>query len=168
MDEELRRHMDDAGGAALGARLRRLSERIDREVGALYAAHGEAMEQRWFGTLHLLDRYGPLSVVQLAQALGVSHVAISQVRAALEQAGLVHLEADPADARRRMLSLSDKGRGLVQRLRPIWDALTNSARELDAEAGGVVAALDRLEKALDRASVGERARPWIDGLPAKE
>jgi DNA-binding MarR family transcriptional regulator len=159
----LRRFTNQAGGAALGARLRRLSERIDREVGALYAARGEAMEQRWYGVLNLLDRFGPLGVVQLAQAMGVTHVAVSQVREALERAGLIALAPDPADARRRLLSLSAKGRDLVARLRPLWDALANSARELDAEAGGVVAALDRLEKALDATSVADRAKPWLDG-----
>jgi len=163
MTDEIRAYIAQAGGAALGARLRRLSERIDREVGALYAARGEGMEQRWFGTLDLLDRFGPLGVTQLAQALGVTHVAISQVRESLERAGLIRLDADPADARRRLLSLSAAGRALVDRLRPLWDALNNSARARDAEAGGVVAILDQLEKALDSASVAERARPWLDG-----
>lgn len=163
MSDDLRAYTTQAGGAALGARLRRLSERIDREVGALYAARGEKMEQRWFGTLDLLDRFGPLAVVQLSQALGVTHVAVSQVRESLERAGLIRLERDPADARRRLLSLSEEGRALVARLRPLWQALSESARALDAEAGGVVALLDRLEQALDRSSVAERARPWLEG-----
>lgn len=161
-EDRLRAYIGELGGAALGARLRRLSERIDREIAVLYAQRGEAMEQRWLSPLDLIDRFGPLSVGQLAQALGVTHVAISQVREQLERAGLVSLHPDPADGRRRLLSLSEEGRALVARLRPLWDAMAGSARDLDAEAGGTVAALARLEAALDRASVAERARPWID------
>jgi DNA-binding MarR family transcriptional regulator len=162
LDRQLRAYMAELGGAALGARLRRLSERIDREIAALYAARGETMEQRWLSPLDLLDRFGPLSVGQMAQALGVSHVAISQVREQLERSGLVRLDPDHADGRRRLLSLSDKGRALVARLRPLWNAMVASAKALDAEAGGTVAALGRLEAALDRASVLERAGPWLD------
>jgi DNA-binding MarR family transcriptional regulator len=163
MTDEPRGHTDRADGAALGARLRRLSERIDRELAALYAARGEAIEQRWFGTLDLLDKFGPLSVGELAEAMGITHVSVSQTRQSLQDAGLVALEGDPNDRRRRLLQLTPAGRALVDRLRPLWDALSSSARELDAEAGGVVAVLDRLEAALDRASVAARAEPWLKG-----
>jgi hypothetical protein len=57
------------------ARLRRLSERIDREVGALYAARGEKMEQRWFGTLDLLDRF--LGVTLAHGVTGIPYVVIT-------------------------------------------------------------------------------------------
>jgi hypothetical protein len=39
------------GGAAIGARLRRLSDRIDREADGLYSALGIDFEQRWFGVM---------------------------------------------------------------------------------------------------------------------
>ena len=44
-----------SGGAAIGARLRRLSDRIDREADGLYAAFGIDFEQRWFGTFLRCD-----------------------------------------------------------------------------------------------------------------
>lgn len=146
-----------AGGSALGARLRRLSERIDREVTQFYAEQGVIFEQRWYGTLNLLDRYDSLTVGELSEALGISHVSVSQTRDSLHKAGLVNTAADPDDARRRILRLSKKGRNLVNRLKPTWDALSASAEALDREAGGVVDLLDRLENALDRVSVSERA-----------
>jgi MarR family transcriptional regulator, organic hydroperoxide resistance regulator len=159
--DALKNYTTRAGGAALGARLRRLSERIDREIAQVYAEHGERVEQRWFGALDLLDRFGPLTGGELAGALGITHVSISQTRDSLDRAGLVSSEPDAADGRRRILKLTDAGQALVGRLRPLWDALSDSARDLDAEAGGVVAALDRLERALDRASVIERARTSV-------
>ncbi|OYQ33985.1 hypothetical protein CHU93_02685 [Sandarakinorhabdus cyanobacteriorum] len=145
-----------AGSAALGARLRRLSERIDREADAIYAARAEGFQQRWFGVVNQLDRHGPMGGVELAQTLGVSQAAISQVVGALKAAGLVTSGGDPADARRRVLSLTADGVAAAQRLRPLWAALDDVARALDAEAGGVVAVLDRLETALDRAGLAAR------------
>lgn len=51
----------EAGGEALGARLRRLSERIDREATQVYVAHNIDFEQRWHGLLNQLIVNGPMS-----------------------------------------------------------------------------------------------------------
>jgi DNA-binding MarR family transcriptional regulator len=159
--DELTRYTTHAGGAALGARLRRLSERIDRDVTQLYADLGVKFEQRWYGTLNLLSSFGPLTVGELAEALEIRHVSVSQTRDSLQRAGLIDVEADPEDGRRHKLLLSKRGRQLAERLRPLWNALAESAAALDKEAGGVVQLLDRLERALDRVSVAERAKQHI-------
>jgi len=145
------------GGAALGARLRRLSERIDREATQVYAERGVVFEQRWMGALNLLNRHGPLSVNELATALGISHPSVSQTRSSLRAARLVVERADPDDGRRRTLHLTPKGKAQIETLQPIWSALAHAAEALNTEAGNVVVALTRLEKALDRQSLFDRA-----------
>jgi len=145
------------GGAAIGARLRRLSERIDREAEQIYKDAGVAFEQRWYGVINQLATHGAMSVGDLAQVLGVTHVAISQVRASLEAAKLVETRADFSDGRRRTLLLTASGKRLVKRLTPVWNALNAASRELDREAGGVIETLARLEAALDREGLAERA-----------
>lgn len=148
----------DSGAAALGARLRRLSERIDRDAGRLYAELDVRFEQRWFGVLNQLVLHGPRAVGDLATALGVTHVAVSQVRQALVAEGLVAEDRDPRDGRSRVLRLTEAGEALARRLTPAWTALAEAAIELNTEAQGALAALDRLEQALDRASILDRAR----------
>lgn len=144
--------------AALGARLRRLSARIDHEASMAYAVEGVEFHQRWFGVLNQLALNGPIAVGEVAQALGITQVSVSQTRLSLENAGLVEQVADARDARRRLLALSDKGHALVDRLKPLWAALEAASAELDAEAGGLVERLDRLEAALDRRSLTERVQ----------
>ena len=144
------------GGAAIGARLRRLSDRIDREAEQVYRDLGVTFEQRWFGLLNILALSGPLSVGEIAQALGVTHAAVSQTRAALEARELVAADADPADARRRALKLTAAGQQLVDDLRPVWDALNEVAVELNRAAGDAVETLARLEAALNRQSLSAR------------
>jgi MarR family transcriptional regulator, organic hydroperoxide resistance regulator len=146
----------EQGGAALGARLRRLSDRIDREAAAIYAAYGVAFEQRWFGTLNQLIRFGPATGTELAARLGVTPAAVSQVATAMTGAGLISVRADPQDARRRVFAATSKGQNLADRLAPVWAALEAAARTLDAESGGLTAALGRLEAALDRSPLGAR------------
>jgi DNA-binding MarR family transcriptional regulator len=151
-------YVRDQAGAALGARLRRISDRIDREADALYQALHLDFEQRWFGVVNQLVLHQTRTVGEIAEALGVSHAAVSQVRSALAESGLLVAEIDPADARKRVLKLSAAGKRLALKLAPIWSALNDAARELDAEANGVARVLERLEAALDRRSLTDRVR----------
>lgn len=159
------------GGAAIGARLRRLSAAIDADAARLYARLGIRFEQRWFGVLNQLALNGSMSVAELSATLGITHVSIIQTRQSLERAGLVLSKTDKLDARKRLLTLSAKGRRTVAELESVWRAFDEAARELDAEAGHVVQALDRLEKALQRKSLLERLGEHLDvaaHAPAEE
>jgi len=146
----------DAGGAALGARLRRASERMDRDATRIYATRNMHFEQRWYGILNQLVVNGPMSIGAIADALRITHVSVSQASRSLEKAGLVVSQSVPSDARRRELALTAKGHALVAELAPLWTAFNDAAAELNAEAGNVVALLDRLDDALDRRSLFDR------------
>jgi DNA-binding MarR family transcriptional regulator len=159
---DFRLYTSRSGPAAIGGRLRRLSERIDRDAGKLYAELGVRFEQRWFGVFSLLDLHGPLPVGELAAALGVSHVSVSQVRQALADAGLITWERDARDGRSRVLRLTGEGADLAAQLAPVWRALAAAAVELNAEADDALAGLERLETALDRASILERAKRLLE------
>jgi DNA-binding MarR family transcriptional regulator len=145
-----------AGGAALAARLRRLSERIDRDGSRIYAAQDIRFEQRWYGLLNQLIVNGPMSIGDIAQALRITHVSVSQASRSLEAAGIITSAASPDDARRRQLTLTAKGNALVAELSPLWLAFNAAAEELNAEAGDVAHLLDRLDDALARKSLFDR------------
>jgi DNA-binding MarR family transcriptional regulator len=151
-----------SGGAALGARLRRLSDRIDREADGIYETFSIDFEQRWFGIMNQLSLHKTMSVSELAAALGVSHVAVSQTRSALVARGLIIATDDPHDARRRTLTLSESGRKLVKKLGPLWAALNEAAREIDREAGLLTEGLERLEAALDKKSLVARVQSKLE------
>ncbi len=144
------------GGAAIGARIRRLSERIDREANRVYASLGVEFEQRWLSVLEQLVVHGPMSVNDLAKVLRISHPSVSQARNSMYNAGLISERADPADGRRRILRVTRKGALLAKKLQPTWSALDQVGRELNVDAGDAVAALNRLEDALDRLSIPDR------------
>jgi DNA-binding MarR family transcriptional regulator len=146
------------GPAAIGARLRRLSESIDEDAGRIYSELGIVFQQRWVGILEQLDRRGAQSVGGLAASLGIRHSSVSQTRRSLEDAGLLESDVDPKDGRSRLLRLSASGKQLVRRLKPLWRILNTTSLELDKEAGGVIAALDRLDRALQRLSLYDRVK----------
>lgn len=144
------------GGKALAARLRRISERLDRDGTRVYAAHDVQFEQRWYGILRQLMARGPLSVGEIAAILRISHASVSEARRSLEKAGIVSAVSAPDDRRKRSLHLTAEGERLCERLRPLWDNFNKAAEELNDEAGGIVSLLDRLDDALDRRSMFDR------------
>jgi len=154
-------YSQNQGGAAIGARLRRLSERIDADANRIYSQLGVAFEQRWMGVLNQLNLFGPMSVNELAAALAISHPSVSQTRNSLQQAGLITERRDANDGRRRTLHFTPRGRALVQKLQPVWSALADAAHALNAEAGDVVSALTRMEEALARRSLFDRVNACL-------
>jgi DNA-binding MarR family transcriptional regulator len=149
------------GNAGVGARLRRLSERIDRESNAVYAHLGLHFEQRWMGVLMLLDERGEMTVGELAEALRITQPSVSQTLRSLQAARIVSDKADPRDSRRRIQRLSPKGLQFIERVRPVWVALMQTAQDLDREGIDLLTPIDQIERSLDRKSVLERALGYL-------
>lgn len=149
------------GAFALGGRLRRLSDRIDRDTKPIYEKMGIEFEQRWFPVFNCLRGVEAMSVTEIADHLRISHVSVSVTRKSLEAAQLVTSIADEKDGRRFNLALTEKGKALSEKLGPLFEALELAAADLNAEAGNVIAAIARLEDALDRKSVAERTDHFL-------
>lgn len=154
------------GGGALGARLRRASERIDRDSTRVYAALDIRFEQRWYGVLRqLVEHDRPMAVGEIAAILRITHASVSETSRSMEKAGLIVSSVALEDARRRLLTLTDQGQALAVEMAPLWDAFIAAAQDLNDEAGDVVRLLDKLDEALDRRSVFDRilSRISLDG-----
>lgn len=150
-------------GGGFGSRLRRLVDRLDRDVVALYRDAGLGFEPRWYAVFTSLLTGGPATVGELAQRLGVTHAAVSQVRSALIAEGLIESRADVADGRRSVLTVSAKGAALAVQLKPLWDAINNAtAAILAEEAPALVEGLEAFTAALDRDALRDRVAQALD------
>ena len=150
-------YLTSQGVATLGTRLRRLLDRMDRDVVTLYRGAGTGFEPRWYPVFAVLRDEGPASVGALARRLGVTPAAVSQVRAALEAEGLIAAMPDPADRRSQHLALTPRGLDMARRLQPLWVAFAAAGAALLAEgAPNLMADLDGLDRALDRCGLKAR------------
>ena len=150
-------YLRSLGSAGIGGRLRRIVEQIDRDAKAVYEHVGLKFEQRWMGIVGLLAERGEMTVGELADALAITQPSVSQSLRSLQAAKLVAERQDPRDARRRIQRLTTIGRAFVKKVRPVWDALMESARDLDREGIDLTTPLDQVEEALRRKSLYERA-----------
>jgi DNA-binding MarR family transcriptional regulator len=158
----MRDAIQQRGSGAFGTRLRRLSERLDRQVEALYRAHDVGFETRWFPVVALLNEHGPLSVGELAALIGITHAAVSQVRRDLIRHRLVRAKADPADRRRQILTLTPKGEALCRKLQPLWRAVAQATDAMLTEAApDFLEQFSRVEAAIENDPMDSRAARFL-------
>jgi Transcriptional regulators len=142
--------------------VREFFDRGDAGIAEVYTRLGiEGVRPRFSMALIFLEA-GPRSIRDLAREVAVTHSAMSQTVTAMRTAGLV--ESSPgADARSRIVSLTDAGRSLVPRLRAEWDATEAAVTELEAEVPyPLTRVIADLNAALDRRSFADRIAAHLD------
>jgi len=138
---------------ALGSRFKALSEHCYRIANAAYRATGVELDAHWFPVLRYVQVKGPGTVTQIAQAIGQTHSAVSQLATRLVSEGWLVRKSDRADARRSVLDLSADGERRLAHMGPIWTAIRRATAALLARhAGDLGAAMIALEAELS----GER------------
>jgi len=153
---------------AIGKRLRLLSELTDGDVRRVYQTQKIDFQQRWFGLLNQLVLNGPMSVGEISIALSITHASVSETRKSLEAKGLIVAVVDKKDARTRHLSLSPTGHNFMNNMEPVFQAIEDTAAELNEEVGNLIAALDQLHEALKRKSFYDRASEKLEKIKRKD
>ncbi len=102
--------------------------------------------------LSRLDRLGPMTSSGLARREQITPQAMGTTLASLEKLGLVTRDADEADARRSILSLTAEGRAAIRSGRnAIVDKVTAALEDsfTDAEIAALAAAAPLIERLAD-------------------
>ena len=149
--------LNDLGLLGLGSRLKRLSDLLYRQIDAVYAQEKVIFQARNYPLLQLLYENESMSVTQLANVLGQTHPAISQMSKKLEQNGWLYHQVDSADERRRMLSITPAGFDVFDLLSPIWtDLQVILGRLMVTSTGNLMNNIELLERQLDKSNLVER------------
>jgi ribosomal protein S18 acetylase RimI-like enzyme len=153
----------ELGELAVATRLKRLGERLQRDVSRIYKDLDIDFEARWFSILNALRRRQSMTVTALAEDLRMTHPAINQLAAEMISEKLILSRKSRQDERKRLLRLSARGRKVAAALEPVWESIRLSTRQLiDDSGGGLISALDRIEERLDDHDMYERVMSRID------
>ena len=146
------------GELALGSRLKRISDQMMQDGVGIYAAAGIEFNPYWFTAFYALSQREKMTIMELAQVLGVSHPAVIKVAKALEKAGYLDSFKDQEDLRKRWLRLSEKGRILLPELELIWKDIAQGIHEaLQEYQNPLMQNLELLEYAFGKSSLLDRA-----------
>jgi DNA-binding MarR family transcriptional regulator len=114
--EQWRRERPDLDPSPIGVigRISRLARELEQRLEVVYREHG--LEPGWHDVLATLRRSGPpyrLRPSEFTGALMLTSSGTTKRLDRLEQAGLIKRDPDPDDRRGTLISLTPKGRALI-------------------------------------------------------
>jgi ribosomal protein S18 acetylase RimI-like enzyme len=154
---------EQLGPAALGSRLRRLSEVMTSQAAAVYELYQVPFEPRWFPVFYSVAAQPGLRVGEIAARIGQTHAAVSQVVKALAKEELLRVARGEGDLRHSVLTLTERGAAL-------WPTLQQQAADVHRAIEGLLAetrhnlwlAIEETEYALARAPLASRVKAIRD------
>jgi DNA-binding MarR family transcriptional regulator len=145
------------GFLTLGSRMKRIGERLQADTQRIIGDAGVAVQSGQFPFLASVDRLGPLTIGEIAEAVGITQPGATRVVSQLAALGLLKVRQAPKDQRRKIVTLTKKGRALVdQSKHDLWPRIENAVADLCGNLSGpllkqLAAIEDGLaEKPLDR------------------
>lgn len=154
---------EQIGPAALGSRLRRLSEVMTSQAAAVYDLYQVPFEPRWFPVFYTVATQPGLRVGEIAARIGQTHAAVSQVIKALTKQQLLSVARGAGDLRQSIVTLTDRGTNL-------WPALQQQAADVQQAIEALLAetrhnlwlAIGEAEYALAQAPLAGRVKAIRD------
>ena len=147
---------DDVPPIGLGTLLRAVLAQLEPAVEQSYSAADPRLRSRYYPILRHLLIHEQASVGQIAAAVGVSQPAITQTIRQMADVDLLDVRPG-ADRRARNVRLSAAGLDMVERLRPVWRAVSAAAAGLERDSGQpIFAALEAVLDALSRQDFANR------------
>ncbi|NUR57842.1 MAG: winged helix-turn-helix transcriptional regulator [Catenulispora sp.] len=148
---------DDVAAEVLAEHLRTAVSALVRNTRA-----GDRLAPIPSAALDLIDRQGPMTTADLAASRGVRHQTMAATVKDLSGAGYLTTRPDPADARKKVLVLTDLGKGAIEADRRHRVALLAEAVELTLDGDDRLVLAQALEL-IDRIAEAVARRDERDG-----
>jgi len=151
------------GELAFATRLKRLADTLQADVARIYREMDVDFEPKWFTMLYALYYNNTMSVIELSGLLGLTHPAIIQFAEQMQRKKLVTTVKDKADARKKLIQLTDKGRQTFMRIEPVLREIEMANRDLMVETGtNVLVTVEKLEQLLQTRNMYQRVKERLN------
>lgn len=120
------------GFFGLTARIKRLSDILNSEARNIYKHLELDIEPNWH-LVFLLLKDKELTVTEISKTLGFSHPAIIKITKKMIEKGYLTRIDDPKDARRSLLSLTNKSKNLLPKFENEWQRIKTKVEECSSE-----------------------------------
>ncbi len=149
------------GNLMLGTRFKRIGERLQADATRIAAAHGATVQSSGqYPFLLAIDRFGPLTIGELAESVGITQPGATRAVAQLAKLGLVKARPGRDDQRQRIISLTAKGQRQVDfGKREVWPEVEAAVADLcDPLSGPLLDQLAALEDGLTAKPLERRVK----------
>ncbi|MEO6329500.1 MAG: MarR family transcriptional regulator [Ginsengibacter sp.] len=145
------------GALAIGARMRRLTDMFARDVAIIYKEHHLDFEARYFVLFYLISQRDGIGIMEIAEELSLTHPGIIHLAKELEKKGYIKSVKSPTDNRKRMLSLSKKGKAALPEFKKVWDKIHKLNNKLmEKQQNNLLKAIAEMEALLEEKSYYRR------------
>ena len=131
------------GFLTLGTRMRRIGEKLQADTQRIMDELGAPLQASQYPFLAAIEKLGPLTLGELAEAVGITQPGATRTVAQLVELGMLEAKQTPDDQRRRIISLSSEGKRLVASAkRAVWPRIRAAVADLCGDLDGPL--LDQL------------------------
>jgi DNA-binding MarR family transcriptional regulator len=147
------------GFLTLGTRMKRIGEKLQADTQKIMDELGAPLQASQYPFLAAVDRLGPLTVGELAEAIGITQPGATRTVGQLVDLGMLESEQAADDQRRRIVSLTKEGQRLVAvAKRDVWPRIREAVADLCGELDGpLLDQLAAIEDGLAAAPLDRRA-----------
>lgn len=125
------------GFLTLGTRMKRIGEKLQADTQKIMDELGAPLQASQYPFLAVIDRLGPLTVGELADAIGITQPGATRTIGQLTATGLVETEQPSDDQRRRIVSLTKAGRQAVATAKQdVWPRIVAAVADLCGDLDG--------------------------------
>jgi DNA-binding MarR family transcriptional regulator len=149
--------INEAGILAISTRLHRLSEQLRKDGALIYKAFGIDFELKWFPVIFTIYKKEIVSVVEIANEIGYTHPSTITLLKELEKLELIQWEKDKQDERKRLFKLTSKGQELIDKMKPVWELMSQILGDITDNTNNLLMAIDEAEEKIASQSFYQRA-----------
>jgi DNA-binding MarR family transcriptional regulator/N-acetylglutamate synthase-like GNAT family acetyltransferase len=147
--------LSELGLNAVVTRLKRASDAMLHDGKRMYKELGMDIEPNWFAIFKLLRKHGSLTIMEIADKIGLSHPSVISIVNKMMKAGYLRESRNAEDSRKRILTLTPKADERMPEFETVWDAGTAGFKKMMHDTD-ILHVLDVLEDRI--AEKGFRAR----------
>ncbi|MGE8513224.1 MAG: MarR family winged helix-turn-helix transcriptional regulator, partial [Chryseobacterium culicis] len=138
-------------------RLHRLSEQLRKDGALIYKAFGIDFELKWFPVIFTIYKKEIASVVEIANEIGYTHPSTITLLKELEKQELIQWQKDKQDERKRLFMLTSKGQELIEKMKPVWELMSQILGDIADNKNNLLTAIDEAEEKIASQSFYQRA-----------
>ncbi|MDW6020891.1 MarR family transcriptional regulator [Mesorhizobium sp. BAC0120] len=148
----------ELGFLCLGSRFKRIGERLQSDVQRILNEQQMPIQASQFPALAAVDRLGPITIGDLAEAIGITQPGATRIAAQLADAGLLQIQQARDDQRRRLVSLTGDGQRLVDASkRQLWPEIDKAVAAICGHlTGPLLEQLASIERDLEATPLNRR------------
>lgn len=153
----------ELGTISFVTRLKRVSDAMLHDGRKVYKHFGYDIEPNWFVIFRLLEKYGELTVMEIADKIGMTHPSVIAIINKMLKLEYLSEKKSPSDSRKRILKLTPKAKDKLPEFEKIWDAGTAGFKRM-LDGSDAFAFLDALEDKINEKGFKTRTLEEIDRL----